>query len=71
MAALIKLIIDNGIGLVCVAVVIYDHLVNQKKIVEVMEKITQALHGVYNRLMKIEDRLDIESEETDIWIVMI
>lgn len=66
MAALIKLIIDNGIGLVCVAVVIYDHLVNQKKIVEVMEKITEALHGVYNRLMKIEDKLDIESEETDI-----
>lgn len=66
MAALIKLIIDNGIGLVCVAVVIYDHLVNQKKVIEVMEKITQALHGVYNRLMKIEDTLDIESEETDI-----
>ena len=66
MAALIKLIIDNGIGLVCVAVVIYDHLVNQKKVIEVMEKITAALHGVYNRLMKIEDRLDIESEETDI-----
>ena len=28
MAALIKLIIDNGIGIVCVAVVVYDHLVN-------------------------------------------
>ena len=26
--ALIKLIIDNSIGIVCVAVVIYDHLVN-------------------------------------------
>ena len=65
MAALIKLIIDNGIGIVCVAVVIYDHLVNQKKIVEVMEKITEALHGVWNRLTRIEDKLDIESEETD------
>ena len=66
MEAIIKMIIDNSIGIVCVAVVIYDHLVNQKKTVEVMEKITEALHGVYNRLMKIEDRLDIESEETDI-----
>ena len=66
MEAIIKLIIDNSIGIVCVAVVIYDHLVNQKKIVEVMEKITEALHGVYNRLIKIEDKLDIESEETDI-----
>lgn len=65
MEALITLIIDNGIGIVCVAVVIYDHLVNQKKIVEVMEKITQALHGVWNRLTRIEDKLDIESEETD------
>ena len=71
MEALITLIIDNGIGIVCVAVVIYDHLVNQKKIVEVMEKITQALHGVWSRLTRIEDKLDIESEETDIWIVMI
>ena len=65
MEALITLIIDNGIGIVCVAVVIYDHLVNQKKIVEVMEKITDALHGVWNRLTRIEDKLDIESEETD------
>ena len=65
MAALIKLIIDNGIGIVCVAVVIYDHLVNQKKIVEVMEKITEALHGVWNRLTRIEDKINIESEEAD------
>lgn len=64
MEALIKLISDNGIGIVCVAVVIYDHLVNQKKTVEVMEKITEALHGVCNRLTKIEDKLEIESEDT-------
>ena len=64
MEAIIKLIIDNSIGIVCVAVVIYDHLVNQKKIVEVMEKITEALHGVWNRLTRIEDKLDIESEDS-------
>ena len=62
MEALITLIIDNGIGIVCVAVVIYDHLVNQKKTVEVMEKITEALHDVCNRLNTIENKLDIESE---------
>ena len=66
MEAIIKLIIDNSIGIVCVGVVIYDHLVNQKKIVEVMEKITEALHGVWNRLTRIEDKLDIESEDTDV-----
>lgn len=31
MEAIIQAITENGIGLVCVAVVIYDHLVNQKK----------------------------------------
>lgn len=63
MEAIIQAITENGIGLVCVAVVIYDHLVNQKKTVEVMEKITEALHSVCSRLDKIETKLDIESEE--------
>lgn len=62
MEEIIKMITDNGIGIVCVAVVIYDHLVNQKKTVEVMEKITEALHDVCNRLNTIENKLDIESE---------
>lgn len=63
MEEIIKTITDNGIGIVCVAVVIYDHLVNQKKTVEVMEKITEALHSVCGRLDKIENKLDIEGEE--------
>ena len=65
MEEIIKLITDNDIGIVCVAVVIYDHLVNQKKTIAVMEKITDALHGVCNRLTKIEDKLEIETEECD------
>lgn len=63
MEAIIQAITENGIGLVCVAVVIYDHLVNQKKTVEVMEKITEALHSVCGRLDKIENKLEIEGEE--------
>lgn len=63
MEEIIKMITDNGIGIVCVAVVIYDHLVNQKKTVEVMEKITEALHSVCGRLDKIENKLDIEGEK--------
>ena len=62
MEEIIKMITDNGIGIVCVVVVIYDHLVNQKKTVEVMEKITEALHSVCGRLDKIENKLDIEGE---------
>ena len=30
-----------------------------------MEKITEALHGVWNRLTRIEDKINIESEEAD------
>lgn len=63
MEEIIKMITDNGIGIVCVAVVIYDHLVNQKKTVEVMEKITEALNSVCGRLDKIENKLDIEGEK--------
>lgn len=59
---ILKLVTDNGIGIVCVAVVIYDHLVNQKKTIAVMEKIIEALHGVCNRLTKIETTLDIEDK---------
>lgn len=63
MEEIIKMITDNGIGIVCVAVVIYDHLVNQKKTITVMEKITEALHDVCNRLNTIENKLDIEGEK--------
>ena len=63
MQEIIKMITDYGISIVCVAVVIYDHLVNQKKTVEVMEKITEALHSVCGRLDKIENKLEIEGEE--------
>lgn len=63
MKELVKLITDNGIGLVCVAVMIYDHLVNQKRIVDVMGKMTEALNSVSSRLTKIETKLDIDSEE--------
>ena len=63
MEEIIKMITDNGIGIVCVAVVIYDHLVNQKKTISVMEKITEALHDVCNRLNTIEKKLDIEGEK--------
>lgn len=63
MEEIIKMITDNGIGIVCVAVVIYDHLVNQKKTISVMEKIIEALHDVCNRLNTIENKLDIEGEK--------
>lgn len=50
----IKLLVDNSVGIVCVAVVIYDHVVNNRKTVESLEKISLALNDVVNRLTNLE-----------------
>lgn len=55
---IIALIAKNGIGIVCLAVVLYDHLNFQAKMVAILDKIC-------NRLTKIEGQLDIEEEEKE------
>lgn len=55
---IIALIAKNGIGIVCLAVVLYDHLNFQAKMVAILDKIC-------NRLTKIEDQLEIKEEEED------
>lgn len=54
MENIIKLIVDNSVGLVCVSVVIYDHIVNNRKIIESLEKISLALNDVVSRLNNLE-----------------
>lgn len=54
MENIIKLIIDNSVGVVCVAVVIYDHIVNNRKVIESLEKISLALNDVVIRLNNLE-----------------
>lgn len=54
MENLIKMIVDNSVGIVCVVVVIYDHIVNNRKTVESLEKISLALNDVVNRLTNLE-----------------
>ena len=66
MEEIIKMITDNGIGIVCVGVVLYDHLVNNKKVLTVMDNVNKALEHICNRLIKIETRLDIiDNKEED------
>ena len=66
MEEIIKMITDNGIGIVCVGVVLYDHLVNNKKVLTVMDNVNKALEHICNRLIKIETRLDIiDNKEKD------
>lgn len=55
---IIALIAKNGIGIVCLAVVLYDHLNFQAKMVAILDKIC-------NRLTKIEDQLEIKEKEED------
>lgn len=54
---IIEIITKNGIGVICLAVVLYDHLQFQSKMVDVLDKIC-------NRLTKIEDKIGIEEEES-------
>lgn len=65
MEEIIKMITDNGIGIVCVGVVLYDHLVNNKKILTVMDNVNKSLEHICNRLIKIEARLDITGNKED------
>lgn len=65
MEEVIKMITDNGIGIVCVGVVLYDHLVNNKKVLTIMDNVNKALEHICNRLIKIETRLEIEDKKED------
>lgn len=53
MEAIIKLIVDNGISIVCVAYLIYFQSTTMKKMQEILSLIEQ-------RLAKIETKLDID-----------
>ena len=51
MEELIKVIVDNGIGVICVAYLIYFQSTT-------MKDMTKALNGINERLILIEDKLD-------------
>lgn len=53
MESLVKLIVDNGIGVMCVAYLIYFQSTT-------MKDMTKALNAINNRLSIIEDNLDIK-----------
>lgn len=65
MEEIIRMITDNGIGIVCVGVVLYDHLVNNKKLLTIIDNVNKSLEHTCNRLIKIETKLDIEDKEEE------
>ena len=65
MEEIIRMITDNGIGIVCVGVVLYDHLVNNKRLLTVIDNVNKSLEHICNRLIKIETKLDIYDNKED------
>lgn len=54
MQELIQLIINNGIGVVCVAYLIYFQQTTLKKLTENQEKTNLVLQGISDRLENLE-----------------
>lgn len=66
MEDIVKLITDNGIGIVCVAYFIYF----QAKVIpdltkELIDKFANVLNEINTRIGKIEAKLDIEEDKKD------
>ena len=57
-ADLIKLISDNGIGLVCVAYLVYDHLHYGKIQEEILKEQAKSLTEISESLIKMNERIN-------------
>ncbi len=57
-ADLVKLISDNGIGLICVAYLIYDHLHFGKIQEEALKEQSKALNEISESLIKMNERIN-------------
>ena len=55
---LIKVISDNGIGLVCVAYLLYDHLHFGKIQEELQQKNSETLKEISESLIKMNERIN-------------
>ena len=55
---IIKLISDNGIGLICVAYLLYDHLHVEKVREESIKEQSRALNEISDSLIKMNERIN-------------
>lgn len=58
METLINLIVNNGIGVVCVAYMIYFQLTTMKEMSKTMQENTNVLKSMDIRLSELEQRKD-------------
>lgn len=54
---IIKLVVDNGIGIACFVVMLYDHMKAQDKMITALGKMTEALNAIDVRIKGLEDRI--------------
>lgn len=57
-ADLVKLITDNGIGVLCVAYLIYDHLHFGKIQEDALKEQSKALNEISESLIKMNERIN-------------
>lgn len=55
---LVKLITDNGIGIICVAYLIYDHLHFGKMQEEALKEQSATLNKISESLIKMNERIN-------------
>lgn len=54
---IIKLVVDNGIGIACFVVMLYDHMKAQDKMINALGKMTESLTAIDVRIKGLEDRI--------------
>ena len=54
---IIKLVVDNGIGIACFVVMLYDHMKSQDKMINALAKMTETLNAIDIRIKGLEDRI--------------
>lgn len=54
---IIKLVVDNGIGIACFIVMLYDHMKAQDKMITALGKITETLNAIDVRIKGLEERI--------------
>ena len=54
---IVKLVVDNGIGIACFVVMLYDHMKSQDKMLTALNKMTETLNAIDVRIKGLEDRI--------------
>lgn len=54
---IVKLVVDNGIGIACFIVMLYDHMKAQDKMITALGKMTETLNAIDVRIKGLEERI--------------